>query len=147
MKTLNPLFRTTAAMGLSLVFATAVWFPLCAHAADNPRSPQSQSILKQRQEWAAQREKMLTQAKAEDAALAKLVAELKQAPEANKVDVLANIVTRLVADRHERLSEWESMHAQMTRFWKENHATAASSTSSSSGLNHTASGSAATARK
>ncbi len=146
MKTLNPLFRTTAAMGLSLVFATAVCFPLCARAADNSRSPQSQSIIKQRQEMAAQREKMLAQAKAEDAALAKLVAELKLAPEAKKVDVLANIVTRLVADRHERLGEWESMHAQMTRFWKANHPTAASSTSSSSELNRTSSGN-ATARK
>ncbi len=60
------------------------------------------------------REKLLTQqAKAEDAVLEKMVAEMNQAPEAKKVDLEAAILTRLVAQHHRVLVEWESRHARM----------------------------------
>ena len=65
------------------------------------------------------RERMLTQAKAEDAALEKLVAELNKAPEAKKPDLEAAILTKLVAQHHQRLGEWESLHARMEQFRKE----------------------------
>lgn len=65
------------------------------------------------------REKMLSSAKAEDAALEKMVAELKKAPEAKKADLEAAILTKLVAQHHQILSEWESMHARMMQFRNE----------------------------
>lgn len=57
---------------------------------------------------------MLAQAKAEDDALEKLVAELNKAPEPKKVDPEADILTKLVAQHHQRLTEWESLHAHAT---------------------------------
>ena len=62
------------------------------------------------------REKMLAEAKAEDAALEKMVAELNKAPEGKKVDLEAAILTKLVAQHHQMLAEWEALHGRMMQF-------------------------------
>ncbi len=76
------------------------------------------------------REKMLAEAKAEDAALEKMVAELNKAPESKKVDLEAAILTKLVAQHHQRLTEWETMHAHWMQSRKE-HAPLAQNSGSS----------------
>ncbi len=75
-------------------------------------------------------QKMLAQAKAEDAALEKMVAELNKAPEAKKVDLEAAILTKLVAQHHQMLGEWESMHHKMMALRKEHMPTGQAETSS-----------------
>lgn len=63
-------------------------------------------------EFKAMHEKLLSEAKADDAALEKMVAELNNAPEAKKVDLEAAILTKLVAQHHQMLANMESMHAR-----------------------------------
>ncbi len=65
------------------------------------------------------RQKMLAQAKEEDAQLERLVTQLNSAPEAQKTDLEAQILTKLVAQHHEMLSQWESLHSRMMQFHKE----------------------------
>jgi glutamate mutase epsilon subunit len=76
-------------------------------------------MCEQHQAMRSMHEKMMAQAKAEDATLEKLVAELKKAPEARKPDLEAAILTKLVAAHHQRLNEWESLQASMKQFREE----------------------------
>ena len=62
---------------------------------------------------------MLDQARAEDAALQKMIADLNKAPEAKKADLEAAILTKLVAQHHQMLGEWESLHAKRMQLRKE----------------------------
>jgi hypothetical protein len=113
MNATNRIARIAATAGLSILVATAVCPSVPADSSANSPSGQPQNRLKHRQEMMAMREKMLARAKAEDAALAKMVAEMNQAPEAKKVDLETAILTKLVAQHHQMLSEWEAMHARM----------------------------------
>ncbi len=61
------------------------------------------------------RDKMLAEAKAQDATLQKMVAELKQTPEAQKADVEAAILEKLVAAHHQMLQQWETAHARIAQ--------------------------------
>lgn len=67
------------------------------------------------------REKALADAKAADAELQKLVAELNKAPESRKPDIEAAILNKLVAQHHEMVSNWESAHARWQQM-REEHA-------------------------
>ena len=91
-----------------------VGLPISARAAADNSSEKTCKMVEHRQAMQAMREKMLAQVKAEDAALEKLVAELNKAPEAKKPDIEAAILTKLVAQHHERLGEWESLQARLT---------------------------------
>ncbi len=141
MKTLNRMSRMAAAAGMSVLAAGALCFPLSAGTTDKCGSAASQTLLKQRREIMAQREKMLAAARAEDASLEKLVAEMNRAPEAKKVDLEAAILTKLVAQHHKMLGEWETMHARMLQFRKER------SSASRSALNTVPNSHTATAQK
>jgi len=138
MRTLsNQVLKVAAVAGLSCALTGMMGFPVSARAAENssstkPETPKSESPLKQRQEMIALREKMLAEAKAEDATLSKLVAELNRVPENKKVDLMATILTKLVAQHHQMLGEWETMHARMMQFRKERMSTGAASMSKSS---------------
>lgn len=87
--------------------------PISACASTSSSPGKSNTAVEHRQEFWAMREKILAQAKAEDAALQQLIAELNKAPEAKKPDLEAAILTKLVAQHHQMVSEWESMHARM----------------------------------
>jgi hypothetical protein len=113
------IWRGIAVGGLSLALVGGVGLPVSAWAAGNKSSEKMCQKMEHRHAMLAMREKMLAQAKAEDATLQKLVAELNKAPEAKKVDLEAAILTKLVAQHHQRLGEWESLHAKMTQFRKE----------------------------
>lgn len=93
--------------------------PVSALAANSDNSAKSNDFKEHRQELRAMHEKMRAEAKADDAALEKMVAELNKAPESKKVDLEAAILTKLVAQHHQMLGEWESMHAKMQQFRKE----------------------------
>lgn len=119
MKTSNRLWKGLACGGLSLALLGGVGLPVSAWAANNGGSEKSNDVKEHRQELRAMHEKMMAKAKAEDAALEKMVAELNKAPEAKKADLEAAILTKLVAQHHQMLGEWESMHAKMMQFRKE----------------------------
>lgn len=119
MKTSNRLWGGITCAGLSLALAGAVALPVSAGAASNGSPAKSVKTTEQRQEFRAMHEKMLAQAKAEDAALEKMVAELNKAPEVKKVDLEAAILTKLVAQHHQMLGQWESLHARMMQFRKQ----------------------------
>lgn len=118
MKKSNRMWRGIACGGLSLALVGTVGLPISAWAK-NGSSEGCNMAMGHHQELRAMREKMLSSAKAEDAALEKMVAELKKAPEAKKADLEAAILTKLVAQHHQILSEWESMHARMMQFRNE----------------------------
>ncbi len=117
MKTSKQLRRAIACGGLSLALVTGVGLPISARAASNSNTANSNTakcsnMAEHHQQMRAMHEKMLAQAKAEDATLEKMVAELNRAPEAKKVDLEAAILTKLVDQRHQMLNEWASMHAR-----------------------------------
>ncbi len=130
MKKSNRLWRGIACGGLSLALLTGVGLPISAWAASSDSSAKCTAMKGTRKELRAMHEKMLAQAKADDAALEKMVAELNKAPEAKKVDLEAAILTKLVAQHHQMLGEWESMHARMTQFRSQHKAMAKARTSS-----------------
>jgi hypothetical protein len=135
MRITNRIWRGIACGGLSLVLAGGVGLPMTASAACNGCSAKTVKATGNRTEIQALREQMLTQAKAEDAALQKLVAELNKAPEAKKPDLEAAILTKLVAEHHQRLGEWESLHARIVAFQQE-HMQGAKAAMADSALMH-----------
>jgi transcriptional regulator with GAF, ATPase, and Fis domain len=122
-KTLR-IWRGIAAGGLSLALVGGIGLPVSALAAGNTCSDQNCKMMEHTQAIQSLRGKMLVQAKAEDAALEKLVAELNKAPQAKKVDLEAAILTKLVAMHHQRLGEWETLHARLMELQKERMQTA-----------------------
>lgn len=118
MKKPNNVWRALACGGLSLAM---VGLPLSVSAAtpSNTGSQQSNQRTEHREDMRAMREKMLAQAKSEDATLQKLDEELKQAPESKKVDIEASILNQLVAQHHQMVTTWESMHERMAQYRRE----------------------------
>lgn len=81
-------------------------------------------------------EKWMAQARADDEALQKMVAELNKAPESKKVDLEAAILTKLVEQHHQMLAQWESMHAQRMAWRHEHRGMVGKSESSGAGSMH-----------
>ncbi len=112
MKSLKYLGRQLVVGGLAVALLGGV----AAQAAGNDKESKNYTGQEHRQAMRAMREKMLADAKAEDAALQKLIAQLNAAPEAQKTDLEVQILNRLVAEPHQRLTEWDAMHDQMAAF-------------------------------
>ncbi len=119
MTTKNRLARGIACGGLTLALLGGVAPPAWAGTTCTPSSAKTAKIREDRQEVRAACDKLMAQAKAEDAVLEKLVAELNQAPETKKVDLEAMILTKLVAQHHEMVSDWASLQARVTQLHKD----------------------------
>ena len=61
-------------------------------------------------EMMQQRRKMMEEMKAQDAELTELVATMNSAPEDKKVDLMANIITKMVEQRSAMTGQMEKMH-------------------------------------
>jgi rubrerythrin len=120
--------RGIACGGLSLALVGGVGLPISAFAASNSQGEHSGTMKEQRQEFRSIREKMLSQAKADDAALEKLIGQLNNAPESQRADLEATILNKLVQQHHQMLSDWEALHAKMAQFRKEHFETTSTST-------------------
>ncbi len=96
-----------------------IGLPVSAWAGANNTCDKTCSMKAHRAELRALHQTMLDQARAEDAALEKMVAALNKAPEAKKVDLEAAILTKLVAQHHQMLGEWQSLHAKRMQLRKE----------------------------
>jgi hypothetical protein len=113
------LWRGITVGGLSLALLGAIGLPVSARAGTNNNCGKTCSMAEHRAELRALHKTMLAQARAEDAALARMVADLNKAPEAKKADLEAAILTKLVAQHHQMLGEWESLHAKRMELHKE----------------------------
>ncbi len=119
MKRSNILWRAITVGGLSAALVGGIGLPASARAAGNDNKGKTCTTKDHWQAMGARHEKMLKEAKAEDAKLEKLIAELNKAPEAKKTDLEAKILTQLVAQHHKMVAEWDSMHTRMAAFRKE----------------------------
>ncbi len=115
MKRINGIWRKIACAGLVLTIGSGLGLPISAVAATTGRcgSCKMKTAKGDLKQLKAMHEKLLSDAKADDAALEKMVAELNQAPESKKVDLEAAILAKLVEQHHQMLGEWESMHPKM----------------------------------
>lgn len=117
MRTINQICRAGAATGLSLILAGAMWLPASAAAAGSSGSTKACPATSQHARTYSQRHwmrgRLFKEAKANEAALQKLVVKMNRAPESKKVNLEAAILTKLVAQRQEMLTQMESFHARM----------------------------------
>ncbi len=113
------LWRSITVGGLSLALLGAIGLPVPAGAGAANTCDKACSMKEHRAELRGLHQKMLDQARAEDAVLQKMVADLNKAPEAKKADLEAAILTKLVAQHHQMLGEWESLHAKRMQLRKE----------------------------
>lgn len=110
MKSLVQLRHKLAAGGLSLVLLGGVGLPLSAFAQDN-NAPEKSGDHVAHHEWSqARHDEMLSRAYAEDAELEKLAAQLNSAPDAEKVKIEAEILTKLVDQHHRMLQFMAARH-------------------------------------
>jgi hypothetical protein len=113
MKEFNGLKRYVVAAGLSAALLGALSASALAQSASPAcNSAKSETANVERHHWRAIREKFLAQAKVENAQLENMISELNRAPEANKPDLEAAILTKLVAQRQEMLADLEFAHAR-----------------------------------
>jgi len=119
MKTFSRIGSGLAAGGLSLALLGGIGLPVSASAACSACPEKTVNASEHHQELQAMRDKMLAQEKSEDAVLEKMVAELNKAPESKKVDLEAAVLTKLVVQHHEMVSDWEAMHARIAQFRSE----------------------------
>jgi hypothetical protein len=115
MKRTNGVFGAITRGCLALALVGGVGLPVSAWAANKDGCQCGKQAMSHRQEFRAMGKKMLSEAKAEDAALEKMVAELNRAPGSRKADLL----TKLVAQHHKMVGEWETLHARIMQFRKE----------------------------
>ncbi len=119
MKLSKSIWRGIACGGLSLALLGGVGLPISAFAASNGCCSTSGKVSERHQEFRAMHQKMLAEAKANDAALEKLIGQLNSAPEAQKPDIEATILSKMVSQQHEMLANWESFHAKMAQLRNE----------------------------
>lgn len=115
MKPLNHISKRLAAGALSLAVLGAVGLQSSAMAAGNPCSCSASNFKTERQQVHTMREKMFTQAKADDAQLEGMIAELNRAPESKKPQIEAALLNKLVEQHHQMLTDWETVHARVAQ--------------------------------
>ena len=91
----------------ALLAGTAL--PLAAQTSGNTGETDHHQSHAQRKEM---REKMAAQVKAQDAELEQLVKRMNNAPEGQKADATAAVVSKLVADRLAIHKQLESLHQE-----------------------------------
>lgn len=92
-------------LGAVVAMAMAAWLPLVATGADEPVKPLKGSehpmmmegkMMEHCKAMKEQKEKMMADMRAQDAALTAQVAEMNSAPEKKKLDLMSAIVTHMV---------------------------------------------------
>ncbi len=116
-------FRRALRVAVLLAVALVLWLPVHSLQANSTNdktmhggsmSDQKRSVREQHAKMLEAHGKMIAEMKASDAAIADLVTKMKSAPQAQKVDLLADIVTRLVDQQTTLHAEMDKMHQMMT---------------------------------
>lgn len=86
---------------LALVLALVIWSPLAAPAASHMAGEgvTKPKMMDQCQEMMAQKQQMMADMQAQDAELTAQLAKMNSAPQEQKLDQLAAVVTRMVEQR------------------------------------------------
>jgi hypothetical protein len=96
---------------LAATFALALWSPIQAQAA----MPDEGKMMKDCQQMKENKEKMMAEMKAQDAALTAQVAAMNSAPENQKPGLMAAIVTTLLEQRIARDAHRAQMEEEMMK--------------------------------
>lgn len=129
MKITNRLGRSIAATGIALALVGGLGLPAQVRGADEQKKDKDAchcdhmkggQASNTRNEMHAMREKMLEQAKQQDAEIQRMVAELRTAPEGRKAELQTAIITRLADQHHQMVTQWENLHARMQQL-HQNH--------------------------
>jgi hypothetical protein len=101
--------------GLAFAAALAVWIPVYSLRGSPPegKTIPCGGMMTSDGTMLDQHRKMMAEMTAQDAELTELVARMNKAPQAQKIDLLADIVSRLVAQQTARHTRMQNMRAAM----------------------------------
>jgi hypothetical protein len=101
--------------GLTLALALAIWSPLQAQSASHMEEEKmAEAKMTDRcQEMMEHKQKMMADMKAQDAELTAQVAKMNSAPQDQKLDLIAAVVTRMVEQRIAMDERKAKMHDEM----------------------------------
>jgi len=102
---------------LALALGLAIWSPVQAQSAE-PKQGKKMMMMEGKmmegcKEMMQAKQKMMEEMKAQDAELTQLVAGMNSAPEAKKLALTANVVTRMVEQQSAMHIKHEAMQAKM----------------------------------
>ncbi len=83
-------------------------------AAQTPENTGGTNQPPSHAQWKVLRQQMAAEIKAQDAELEQLVTQMNNAPEAQKLDAVAAVVSKLVEDRLAMHQQWEMIHQHMS---------------------------------
>jgi len=100
---------------IALALALAIWSPVQAQSAapTEGKKMMAGKMMEGCQEMKQAKQKMMEEMKAQDAELTKLVAAMNSAPEARKLGLTANVITRMVEQQSAMHTKHEAMQAKM----------------------------------
>lgn len=100
---------------LALALALAIWSPVQSQSAESADGKEMMKgkMMEGCSEMMQAKQKMMEEMKAQDAELTKLVAGMNSAPEAKKLALTANVVTRMVEQQSAMHTKHEAMQAKM----------------------------------
>ena len=100
---------------MALTLALVVWSPLSAPAASHMagEAMTKPKMMDRCQEMMAQRQQMMADMKAQDAELTAQLARMNNAPQEQKLDLLAAVVTRMAEQRIAMQERKTGMHEEM----------------------------------
>jgi len=100
---------------LALALALAIWLPVQSRSAEpvEGKNMTEAEMMERCQEMTEQRQKMMAEMKAQDADLTAQVAEMNSAPADKKLDLVAAVVTAMVAQRADMHVRKEKMQGEM----------------------------------
>jgi len=109
----NLIIRSTLALVWAL--ALVIWSPLQSQSADPVAETNmtEANMMARCQEMMDQKQKMISEMKAQDAELTVKVDEMNSAPADKKVDLIAAVVTHLVEQRTAMHARMEKMEGEM----------------------------------
>ena len=107
----NLIIRSSLALALTLI----IWFPVQSQSAEpvEGKNMTESQMMERCQVMKEQKDKMMTEMKAQDAELTAQVAEMNSAPEDKKLDLIAAVVTAMVAQRSAMHEQREKMQEGM----------------------------------
>jgi hypothetical protein len=115
MKVFNRIGQGLMAGAFSVAMLGGIGLP--AFASDVNASCSGKTVsASERQELQSMSEKMLARVKVDDVVLQNMAAKLRNAPETQKVDIEAALLTEMVSEHHDMVKNWEGIHNQVAQF-------------------------------
>ncbi len=110
---IQPIKNLASRSGLAFAMAMALWTPGMAQSTDHSKMDHSQ--MDHSKMKSDHMKEMMAEMKAQDAELTAQVARMNSASKEAKVDLLAEIVTKMVEQRTAMNARMEQMHGEMMK--------------------------------